>query len=112
MLRHIMSMFSVYIRTGYTPLHMAAGYLHTPMVQLLMAAGADADIKDREGRSVIDLVENLKATIPLDPTMVGRRYALDKTAEIITGGALAGCRAPRCPDVGPPVCREPNLGRP
>ena len=83
---------------------MAAGYLHTPMVQLLMAAGADADIKDREGRSVIDLVENLKATIPLDPTMVGRRYALDKTAEIITGGAWLVAAYVVALMSGPPVC--------
>ena len=30
--------------TGYTPLHMASGYLHTPVVELLLAYGADPEV--------------------------------------------------------------------
>ena len=30
---------------GYTPLHMASGYLHTPVVELLLAYGADPEVR-------------------------------------------------------------------
>ena len=32
------------ILAGYTPLHMASGYLHTPVVELLSAYGADPEV--------------------------------------------------------------------
>lgn len=70
---------------GYSPLHMAAGYLHTPVVELLMQFGADPEKKDREGRTVMQLVDNLKEGMPLTPEMVGRRYALEKVEEIVVG---------------------------
>ena len=50
--------------SGYTPIHMAAGYLHTPVVELLLHYGSDPEIRDREGRTVLELVENLKASRP------------------------------------------------
>lgn len=33
------------LHTGYTPLHMASGYLHTPVVELLLAYGADPEVR-------------------------------------------------------------------
>ncbi len=42
--------------TGYTPLHMAAGYLHTATVSALLEAGADPECEDNNGRSVMGLV--------------------------------------------------------
>lgn len=35
---------------GYTPLHMASGYLHTPVVELLLAYGADPEVLPRTSR--------------------------------------------------------------
>jgi len=37
---------------GYTPLHLAAGYMQLESLQSLLDAGADADIEDGTGRSV------------------------------------------------------------
>jgi Ankyrin repeat len=34
---------------GYTPLHMASGYLHTPVVELLLAYGADPEVAPTPG---------------------------------------------------------------
>lgn len=45
---------------GYTPLHMAAGYLHVDVINTLLAAGADVTRPDRQGRSVVGLVESLR----------------------------------------------------
>ena len=38
------------LRAGYTPLHMASGYLHTTTVNALMQAGADPEQEDAQGR--------------------------------------------------------------
>lgn len=35
---------------GYTPLHMAAGYMHTSTIAALLAGGADPEQEDRQGR--------------------------------------------------------------
>jgi hypothetical protein len=34
---------------GYTPLHMASGYMHTGPMAALLEAGADPLIKDKQG---------------------------------------------------------------
>ena len=47
-------------RDGYTPLHMAAGYLHNSVCTALLAAGADATIKDRQGRDIPGLLDSLR----------------------------------------------------
>lgn len=67
---------------------MAAGYLHTPVVALMMEYGADPEIKDAQGRSVTKLVEDLKKGMPLSAELVQRRYALEKVTEIVVGGPL------------------------
>ena len=36
--------------TGYTPLHMAAGYMHTTTIAALLQGGADPEQQDRQGR--------------------------------------------------------------
>ena len=37
---------------GYTSLHIAAGYLNTETVEILLRAGADPEVEDDSGRSV------------------------------------------------------------
>ena len=37
---------------GYTPLHIAAGYLHERVISVLMQSGADPSLEDNSGRSV------------------------------------------------------------
>ena len=39
-------------KDGYTPLHIAAGYLHEQTVSVLMTNGADPTLEDNSGRSV------------------------------------------------------------
>ena len=39
---------------GMTPLMMAAGYRYTPIVQLLLARGADPRIQDLDGETAVD----------------------------------------------------------
>lgn len=39
-------------KDGYTPLHIAAGYLHEQTASVLMTNGADPTLEDNSGRSV------------------------------------------------------------
>lgn len=45
---------------GYTPLHMASGYLHVETVGELLKAGADITRSDKAGRDVRTLVDSLR----------------------------------------------------
>ena len=65
---------------GYTPLHIAAGYLHGSIVRLLLGAGADPEQADKQGRSPSRLVASLKENTPPSPEYVSRRKALDDVA--------------------------------
>ena len=47
-------------KEGYTPLHMAAGYLHSEACSALLAGGADPGRRDRQGRDVPDLLDSLR----------------------------------------------------
>jgi hypothetical protein len=67
---------------GYTPLHMAAGYLHVPTVVALLQGGANPEVKDRKGQSVLDLVDSLKGPMAGNPS---GRLALEKVSEILVG---------------------------
>ena len=69
---------------GYTPLHMAAGYLHVPVVVSLLEGGANPEVKDRKGQSVLDLVDSLKAPMSGNPS---GRFALEKVSEILVGAS-------------------------
>jgi signal recognition particle protein len=37
-------------KEGYTPLHMAAGYMHTGSMTVLLEAGADPTLRDNKGK--------------------------------------------------------------
>ena len=71
---------------GYTPLHMAVGYSRTATVQVLLDFGADPEVADKEGRNVVELVEKLRAAMPLTPELLGRRTMLENVAGVLTGG--------------------------
>lgn len=47
---HTITISSGLFPAGYTPLHMAAGYLHTTTVTALLQAGADPEQEDAAGR--------------------------------------------------------------
>lgn len=71
-------------KQGYTPLHMAVGYSRTATVQVLLDYGADPEAADKEGRTVVDLVEKLRAAMPLTPELLGRRTMLEDVAGVLT----------------------------
>lgn len=94
---------------------MAAGYLHTQVVELLLHYGSDPEVRNppalavsrRPDRqlcpnsttlpacatrcttgirgSVLELVEGLKTQIPNDASVAQRRFALERCSEILTG---------------------------
>lgn len=47
-------------------------------------------VRDGEGRSVLDLVEGLKGSIPNDAAVAQRKFALERCTEILTGAAHSG----------------------
>ena len=69
-------------KDGYTPLHIAAGYLNRGVVRLLLAAGADPELSDRQGRSALDLVVSIKQNTPTTPDFFARRGALDDVVKV------------------------------
>ncbi|GIL63260.1 hypothetical protein Vafri_17365 [Volvox africanus] len=71
-------------REGFTPLHMAAGYMHTSSMTVLLEAGANPELRDNTGRDVVSLINNLKATMPLNMGSVQRRLALEEVANCLT----------------------------
>ncbi|KAL4852722.1 Signal recognition particle protein [Chlorella vulgaris] len=71
-------------KEGYTPLHMAAGYMHTTTIAALLAGGADPEQQDREGRSPLELVESLRAALPAgNPMLVQRRMQLENVIQML-----------------------------
>jgi signal recognition particle protein len=73
------------LRAGYTPLHMAAGYLHTSTVAALLEGGADPEQLDRQGRSPLELVEGLRVALPPgNPATAQRRVALEDVLKVLT----------------------------
>jgi signal recognition particle protein len=68
-------------KEGYTPLHIAAGYLNRGVVRLLLAAGADPELQDKQGRSALDLIVSLKENTPNTAEFFTRRSALDEVAK-------------------------------
>ncbi len=64
---------------------MAVGYSRTATVQVLLDYGADPEVADKEGRTVVDLVEKLRAAMPLTPELLGRRTMLEDVAGVLTG---------------------------
>ena len=84
-------------KDGYTPLHIAAGYLTRGVVRLLLAAGADPELSDRQGRSALDLVVSIKQNTPTTPDFFARRGALDDVVKARGRGARARARSARAP---------------
>ncbi|PNW84345.1 hypothetical protein CHLRE_04g231026v5 [Chlamydomonas reinhardtii] len=88
-------------KEGYTPLHMAAGYMHTPSMAVLLEAGANPEIKDNTGRDVVNLIENLRASMPLSMGSVQRILQLEEVKNCLTDrlydevepGNVLNCRA-------------------
>ena len=78
--------YMMLMAAGYTPLHMAVGYSRTATVQVLLDFGADPEVADKEGRNVVELVEKLRAAMPLTPELLGRRTMLENVAGVLTGG--------------------------
>ena len=64
---------------------MAVGYSHGSTVAALLDAGADPELPDAQGRNVIALVDSLRDAMPLHPSVVGRRVALEQVASLLTG---------------------------
>ena len=64
---------------------MAVGYSHTPVVAALLAAGADPEVRDAQGRDVVGLVESLRAGTPPVPELMARRVALEQAASLLAG---------------------------
>lgn len=72
-------------KEGYTALHMASGYLHSTVINVLLVGGADPEQQDRQGRSPLELVESLRAALPVtDPSLVSRRLALEEVLKVLT----------------------------
>lgn len=71
-------------KEGYTPLHMAAGYLHTSTIYALIEGDADPEQQDLQGRSPLELVESLRAALPPgNPATAGRRLALEEVLKCL-----------------------------
>jgi len=70
-------------KDGFTALHIAAGYLHEKVVEVLVESGADPEIQDNTGRSPLDLVETLKRNIPATTVTFARRSVLESISHTI-----------------------------
>ena len=70
---------------GYTPLHMAAGYLNAACVRRLIAAEAETEVPDKDGRTPVDLVDDLrrKYAAVKDPALLQRRMSLEDVARTL-----------------------------
>ncbi len=64
---------------------MASGYFHTATVQVLLEAGADPSLEDRQGRDPVRLIDNLREATPLTAATMGSRTALEEVALMLTG---------------------------
>lgn len=67
-------------KEGYTPLHMAAGYMYLPTVLALLEAGANPELRDSSGRNVVELIDSLRASFPLNLQTMQRVLALEAVA--------------------------------
>lgn len=70
-------------REGYTPLHMAAGYMHTSSMTTLLESGANPQLRDNTGKDCVQLVDNLRNTMPLNASSVTRRIALEQVSGLL-----------------------------
>jgi len=52
--------------------------MQTSAMQVLLERGADPEIKDRKGKDVVELIDGLRGSMPVNPAMVQRRLALEQ----------------------------------
>lgn len=68
---------------GYTPLHIAAGYLHEQVISVLMKSGADPSLEDNSGRSALTLVETLLQNTPATTSLFSKRLAMEAVSSTL-----------------------------
>lgn len=57
---------------------MAAGYMHTSTMAVLLEAGANPELRDNTGKNVVGLLDNLRGTMPVNMATIQRRLALEE----------------------------------
>lgn len=70
-------------KEGFTPLHMAAGYLHNDVCTALLAGGADISKKDRQGRDISALLESLREKMS-SASAIKQRMRLEEVSKAVT----------------------------
>jgi hypothetical protein len=63
---------------------MACGYMQTSAMSTLLEAGADPLVKDKQGRDVVSLVDNLRRSMPPSMGALQRIMALEQVAGGLT----------------------------
>ena len=58
--------------------------MHTNGMAALLEAGANPEMKDNTGKDVVQLVDNLRSTMPLNASMITRRIALENVSSVLT----------------------------
>jgi signal recognition particle 43 kDa protein len=67
---------------GLTPLHIAVGYGRAAAVRVLLALGADPDAPDGQGRTPLELVQEVLGKMPKgNPALFQQRLALETAAK-------------------------------
>jgi signal recognition particle protein len=73
-------------RDGLAALHMAARYVKSGVVKVLLELGADPEIQDDKGRALLDLAkEVLKVTPKGNPVQFARRLGLESVIRMLEG---------------------------
>lgn len=70
-------------KDGYTPLHIAAGYLHEEVISVLMKSGADPALEDNSGRSALNLIEMLLQNTPATAALFSKRLAMESVSKTL-----------------------------
>lgn len=52
---------------------------------MLLDFGADPEVRDKDGKNVMDLVEKRRGAMPLSPELLGRHTMLEDVAGVLTG---------------------------
>jgi hypothetical protein len=93
---------------GYTPLHMAAGYLHVEAVNELLQAGADLARTDRSSRNVRDLIDSLRDKMT-SASAIQQRMRLEQVQPSLPTYLSVHTQAPRPPHTGISSCASLHL---